>query len=78
MAFLYQAQGRYGEAEPLLAEALALRRETLGEAHPDTLHSINNMAFLYQRQGRYGEAEPLYAQALAGRGRCSARSIRTR
>ena len=64
LATLYQAQGRYGEAEPLYHEALQARRETLGPHHPHTLTSLNNLAFFYQAQGRYGEAEPLYREAL--------------
>jgi tetratricopeptide (TPR) repeat protein len=62
--FLYN-QGRYGEAEPLYQQALAIMRERLGEQHPDTAASLNNLARLYQAQGRYDEAEPLYQQALA-------------
>jgi tetratricopeptide (TPR) repeat protein len=58
-------QGRYGEAEPLYQQALAIMRERLGEQHPDTATSLNNLAGLYQAQGRYDEAEPLYQQALA-------------
>ena len=36
----------------------------LGEDHPDTLLSLNNMALLLQAQGRLAEAEPLFRQAL--------------
>ena len=36
----------------------------LGEAHPDTLQSLNNLAALLQAQGRLAEAEPLYREAL--------------
>ncbi|WP_354119947.1 CHAT domain-containing protein [Bradyrhizobium sp. LA6.12] len=64
LAFLYQAQGRYGEAEPLFWETLQARRAVLGPRHPDTLVSLNNLAFLYDAQGRYSEAEPLYQEAL--------------
>jgi tetratricopeptide (TPR) repeat protein len=64
LAFLYDAQGRYGEAEPLHQEALQASREVLGSRHPDTLTSLNNLAAVYQSQGRYGEAEPLYREAL--------------
>jgi tetratricopeptide (TPR) repeat protein len=64
LAELYQAQGRYGEAEPHVKEALQARREVLGSRHPDTLNSLNNLAELYQAQGRYGEAEPLLKEAL--------------
>ena len=65
LAVLYQAQGRYGEAEPLYRRALATKEKVLGPEHPETLTSINNLAALYKAQGRYGEAEPLYRRALA-------------
>ena len=45
-------------------QALQLPREVLGERHPDTITSLNNLAGVYDRQGRYAEAEPLYPQAL--------------
>jgi tetratricopeptide (TPR) repeat protein len=64
LAWLYDAQGRYGEAEPLYLEALQASREALGPRHPDTLRSLNNLAELYQAQGRFGKAEPLYLEAL--------------
>jgi tetratricopeptide (TPR) repeat protein len=65
LAVLYQKQGRYGEAEPLLARALAIRERQLEPEHPNMAQSLNNLAALYQAQGRYGEAEPLLARALA-------------
>ena len=37
----------------------------LGDAHPETAQSLNNLAALYRSRGQYGEAEPLYARALA-------------
>ena len=39
---------------------LARRRETLGETHPDTLTSMNNLASLLSDQGKLSEAEPLW------------------
>ena len=47
--------------EPLYREreALAVRRRTLGDEHPDTLVSINNLANLLSDQGKLGDAEPL-------------------
>jgi len=41
-----------------------MRREVLGDNHPDTLISMNNLAALYQSQGKYDEAEPLYVECL--------------
>ena len=57
-------QGKYDEAEPLYREALKVKRETLGDRHPSTLASINNLGLLLSDQGKYDEAEPLYREAL--------------
>ena len=65
IAFYLVARGRYGEAEPLYLDALAMRKRLLGNEHPDVAQSLNNLANLYYNQGRYGEAEPLYLDALA-------------
>ncbi|MGB5633548.1 MAG: tetratricopeptide repeat protein [Waterburya sp.] len=58
-------KGRYGEAEPLYTEALAMYKRLFPDDHPDVATSLNNLAELYRAQGRYGEAEPLYTEALA-------------
>ena len=67
LAFLYGAQGRYGEAELLYRRALAASEKVLGSEHPFTLSSVNNLAASYEAQGRYREAEPLFRRALAAR-----------
>jgi tetratricopeptide (TPR) repeat protein len=61
---LYDSQGRYPEAEPLLLEALDLHKRLLGDNHPHVALSLNNLAALYDSQGRYPEAEPLYLEAF--------------
>ena len=45
-------------------DLLAKRRVTLGNAHPDTLASMNNLAILLKAQGKLSKAEPLYRDAL--------------
>jgi len=62
--FFLKSQGRYQEAEPLYLDALNIRKAELGERHPDTATSLNNLAGLYESQGRYQEAEPLLLDAL--------------
>ena len=57
--------GAYGNAEPLLQRALAIREKTLGPAHPATATSLGNLATLYNNMGAYAKAEPLYQRALA-------------
>ena len=56
--------GNYTAAEPLLLQALEIRRRTPGEDSPDFVTSLNNLAGLYSTLGRYGEAEQLYQRAL--------------
>ena len=41
-----------------------MQNRVLGEAHPDTLKSRNNLALVYQNQGRYDDAERLYLETL--------------
>ena len=52
--------GQYGEAEPLYRACLAVRKETLGDKHPDTLASMNNLAILLKSTGKIDEAEQLF------------------
>ena len=49
--------------------ALAIRRERLGDDHPDTLASIHNLGILRHIQGELREAEGYYRTALEGRRR---------
>ena len=58
-------RGHYRDAVPLLKRALAIRRKVLGEEHPHTATSYNNVAANLHDQGKYTEAEPLYRTALA-------------
>jgi hypothetical protein len=41
----------------------------LGEEHPETLSSMNNLAGLYQDQGKYDLAEPLFVKTLEAKRR---------
>jgi hypothetical protein len=40
-------------------EVLGLRREVLGEKHPDTIGSMAHLAVTYHAQGRFAEAEKI-------------------
>ena len=50
-------------------DLLADSERVLGETHPDTLTSRNNLAGAYQAAGRLAEAIPLYERTLADRER---------
>ena len=63
MGDVYASMGLYKEAEPLLKEALAIRRERLGDVHSRTIYSMNALAGLYKKLVRYDEAESLYVEA---------------
>jgi len=43
-----------------------VRRETLGNRHPNTLTSINNLGMLLMDKGDLAAAEPLYREAMKG------------
>jgi tetratricopeptide (TPR) repeat protein len=58
-------KGRYPEAQSLWERILAARRKVLGDEHPDTAESYNNVAFNLNAQSRYAQAQPLYENALA-------------
>jgi tetratricopeptide (TPR) repeat protein len=59
-----EARG-YREAQPLRQKALDIRREVLGEDHPDTALSYNNLAYNLTGQSRNKEAEEGFNKALA-------------
>jgi hypothetical protein len=40
------------------------RKRVLGEEHPSTLISINNLALTYINRGRWKEAEELFMQVM--------------
>lgn len=63
------AQGKYGQATPLMERLLATRERVLGKQHPDTLTSMANLAELYRLQGRYNDAEPLFRGVIEARER---------
>ena len=64
LACLYANQGEYARAEPLLRQALEIRKKVLGENHPDYAANVDDLACLYANQGEYARAETLLRQAL--------------
>ena len=68
LGLLLQAiMGQLEEARPLLEESLQACRETLGDHHPSTSASINNMGQLLKDMGQLKEAMPLLEEALKAR-----------
>jgi CHAT domain-containing protein len=51
-------------AEPLYRQALEVRKQALGDKHPVTVQSLNNLAFLYQMMGKSARAESMGREAL--------------
>ena len=66
---VYQHLGQYTRAEPLLEEALDLRRQLRGEEDLDTARSLLHLGDLRAGQSRYQESEALLRRALAVRER---------
>ncbi|KAK5203069.1 hypothetical protein LTR41_011191 [Exophiala xenobiotica] len=56
--------GKYREAELTYRQTLDLKNKVLGEKHPSTLGSMNNLAVVLGQQGKYEEAEEMQRQTL--------------
>jgi tetratricopeptide (TPR) repeat protein len=69
MGVAYQSLGLFDSAEPLLREALTLRRRTFGDKDAAVAASWYHMAELYRARGKYPQAEVCYRQALVLRER---------
>ena len=59
-----ETRAKYADAEKNRREVMERIRRWLGEGHPDTAQSYNNLALNLKSQGRYGDAQPLYQRAL--------------
>jgi tetratricopeptide (TPR) repeat protein len=66
LATIYDALGRYGEAEPLYLKAVDAKRRVLGSEHPGTARTLVKLASMYMKQQRYPEAESAFLAAYLG------------
>jgi hypothetical protein len=63
-AMALYSDGRFEEAEELDVQVMERRSRVLGEEHPSTLTSMDNLASTYSNQGRWKEAEELEVQVI--------------
>ncbi len=63
VATLFQDQKRYGEAEKLLLQALAIYRAAFGENHLYVATTYNNLGTLYENGGDLARAEMMMLSA---------------
>jgi tetratricopeptide (TPR) repeat protein len=64
LAVLRSKQEHYDEAKDSFTKALNCRKRQLGDDHPDTLETKNDLAALHKEQGDYDKAEPLLLEAI--------------
>ncbi|MFO0856202.1 MAG: serine/threonine-protein kinase [Phycisphaerales bacterium] len=57
LASVYRELGLLDAAAPLQIAAFTTRKDILGEDHPETLRSMNNLGMLYEYQGDLSQAE---------------------
>jgi tetratricopeptide (TPR) repeat protein len=67
LGLVHSALQQYEKAEPLIGEALAIRKKILPENHPLVAESLGNLGSLYAGMARYSEAETLLRDALKRR-----------
>jgi eukaryotic-like serine/threonine-protein kinase len=71
MASTYENLGLYARAHDLANRALESRLNRLGEEHPETLQSKDQLGWILARQAHDADAEKLERQVLAGEERLS-------
>lgn len=64
MGRVYGNLGLYGTAIPLLQKTLEIRKQTLGEEHPEVASAMNNLAEALQSAGKHDVALALANKAL--------------
>jgi tetratricopeptide (TPR) repeat protein len=69
IANAYRELGLLAEAERHYGRSLDTRRRALGEEHPDTLSSYNNLGQHYREQGKYAQAEQILTRVMDTRRR---------
>jgi tetratricopeptide (TPR) repeat protein len=65
LATTYYKYDRLKEAEDIEVKVIALRKEVLGERHPETILGMANLGVTYNQEGRMKEAEELKIETLA-------------
>jgi hypothetical protein len=64
LAVLYRERNAYVKAEPLLLKAVEGQRIKLGDTHPCSIESWNNLIELYKSWGKPEKAEEWRAKLL--------------
>ena len=69
ISMFLKEDGKYGDSERLDKLSLDIDKTLLGDEHPDTLMSMNNLALTYWHQGKLREAADLEEKVLEERRR---------
>ncbi len=64
LADIYQTQGKLILAKELYEKSFELLKKVLGEKHPDTIMSLNNLASIYHDIGQLGYSVKEYKGAF--------------
>ena len=67
LAQIYEATGKYAEAEPLWRRSMAIRAKHLGSEHGEVIGSGDKLAMCLCAQKKFPEAEALLRKSLAHR-----------
>jgi serine/threonine-protein kinase len=62
---VYRGQGLFDQAQPLLEDALEIRRGMLGSAHPEVAASLTNLGLLFATRGEHDSARQMLEEAVA-------------
>jgi eukaryotic-like serine/threonine-protein kinase len=63
-SIMLTAAGRYDEAEPLLVEALEIRRRIHGNDHFDVARTLTDLGEIYSQWGQFAKAESMHREQI--------------
>ena len=64
LASVYRKQGKFAQAEPLLREALEMRKKVQGEHHPDYAESLSSLAAICLSTNEPARGLPMAREAV--------------
>src|SRR5438552_8470502 len=67
VGWFLREDGKIRDSEWLSSQAVKINTEILGDDHPGTLATMNNLAATYRAQGRMGDAARIHEDVLEKR-----------
>jgi tetratricopeptide (TPR) repeat protein len=65
MTLLFQAEGKYREAENTIMQVITINKDIYGQDYEDLAYDLSNLAHIYKVQGKLSEAIKTYRESIS-------------